>query len=307
MFASKSNGVIAASLVFAVFLWGGNNVGVKYLVQSWPPVWTGCTRFLLAGLLLLGLLRWTKWVGRTAPVTRELNRALWWRGGASLAVYIVAFNWALRFTSASHLALYLGAAPVWALLWEGPPRRSWRSAQRYAAAGLAATGVVVLFWPTLRHGNGKLIGELLGLAAGVLWTNYSRQCRRFSAAFSGVEITGHTMWRAAVLLAPLAAIEIAQRSVVWRADYLAIQAYCIVGGGVVAFALWNNALRHWPTSKVFLFNNLIPISTMAWAYVCLGEPVTRTFWFAMLLIVTGVVLGQTNWQRILGTRWLPQD
>jgi drug/metabolite transporter (DMT)-like permease len=47
--------------------------------------------------------------------------------------------------------------------------------------------------------------------------------------------------------------------------------------------------------------------TMSWANLCLGEPVTRTFWFAMLLIVAGVVLGQTNWQRVLGTRWSPQD
>jgi len=281
-------------------------VGVKYLVQAWPPIWTGCTRFLLAGLLLVGLLRWTNWIGRPAELTAGQNRALWWRGGVSLAVYIVAFNWALRFTSASHLALYLGAAPVWALLWEGPPRRSWRSIQRYAAAGLAVVGVLVLFWPTLK-GGGQLLGEFLGLAAGVLWTNYSRQCRRFSSTLSGLEITGHTMWRAGVLLAPLALLETARQPIPWRADLLLIQAYCAIGGGVVAFALWNNALRHWPTSKVFLFNNLIPISTMAWAFVCLGEPVTPTFWFAMLLIVTGVVLGQTNWQRVLGARWMPQD
>ncbi len=295
MFASKSNGLIAASLVFAVFLWGGNNVGVKYLVNGWPPIAVGCSRFLRSGLLLLGLLRWTDWLGKATRLPRELNRALWLRGSLSLAVYIVAFNWALVFTSASHLALYLGAAPVWALLWEGPPRRTWRSVQRYAAATLAASGAVVLFWPTLKQGNGKLPGELFGLVASVLWTNYSRQCRRFGTALSGAEMTGHSMWRAAILLAPLALLETVHRGRVWRTDYFLIQACCVVAGGVVAFALWNNALRHWPTSQVFLFNNGVPISTLSWAKVCLGEPVTRTFWFALLLIVTGVVLGQTKW------------
>lgn len=307
MFAWKSNASIAASLVFAVFLWGANNVGVKYVVHGWPPIFVGCSRFLLAGLLLLALLHRTEWLGKAARVTREMNRALWWRGGLSLAVYIVAFNWALAFTSASHVALYLGAAPVWALLWEGPPRRSWRSLQRYASAGLAASGVVVLFWPTLRQGSGQLTGELFGLAASVLWTNYSRQCRRLGSTLTGAELTGHTMWRAAILLAPLALFETAVQGLVWRNDYFVIQIYCVIGGGVVAFALWNNALRHWPTSQVFLFNNLIPLMTMSWANLCLGEPVTRTFWFAMLLIVAGVVLGQTNWQRVLGTRWSPQD
>jgi drug/metabolite transporter (DMT)-like permease len=70
-------------------------------------------------------------------------------------------------------------------------------------------------------------------------------------------------------------------------------------GGLAAFAIWRQALRHRPASRVLLFNNLIPLSTMGWAWACLGEPVTRTFWLAMLLIVGGVILGQTNWQTIL--------
>ena len=67
---------------------------------------------------------------------------------------------------------------------------------------------------------------------------------------------------------------------------------------MASFAIWNHALRRWPTSQVLLFNNLIPVSTMTWAHFCLGEPITPTFWFAMTLIVAGVVLGQTNWNRI---------
>ena len=108
----KSNAAITASLVLAIFLWGGTNIGVKYLVGFWPPIWVGCSRFLCASLLLLAILRWTDWLGSSSPVSGDLKRSLWWRGGLSLAVYIVAFNWALRFTSASHVALYLGATPV---------------------------------------------------------------------------------------------------------------------------------------------------------------------------------------------------
>jgi drug/metabolite transporter (DMT)-like permease len=46
------------------------------------------------------------------------------RGGLNLVVYIVAFNWALRLTAASHVSLYIGASPVWTLLWEERPQRS---------------------------------------------------------------------------------------------------------------------------------------------------------------------------------------
>src|SRR6185436_3306003 len=88
---------IILSLVFAVFLWGGNNTGTKVIVSAWPPIWTGASRFLCAGLLLLALLKWTPWLGATNEVSSGLRKRLWLYGGCSLASYIVCFNWALRF------------------------------------------------------------------------------------------------------------------------------------------------------------------------------------------------------------------
>ena len=100
------------------------------------------------------------------------------------------------------------------------------------------------------------------------------------------------MWRAGALLLPLALAEISRTGLVWRTDVVLVQAYCILAGGVVTFGIWINALRYWPTSQVLLFNNLVPLSTMSWARVWLREPITRTFWVAMGLIVAGVVLGR---------------
>jgi len=292
---TKANAGLALSLFFAVFLWGASNTGTKHIVASWPPIWTGGSRFMSAGLILLLLLRFTRLMGQRSLLNPTIQWRLWWGGGLSLAAYIVSFNWALRFTSASHVALYLGCAPIWALLWEGSPVRSWSSLRRYGAAVLALAGLVVLFQPALKQGRGGAwIGELLGLAASLLWTVYGRQCRRLSEQLSGVEISAHTMWRAGLLLLCLSAVELHKRGLTWRADLVWTQAYCIIGGGVITFWIWNNALQHWPTSQVLLFNNLIPLSTMGWSWVCLGELVTPTFWFAMILVFAGVLLGQTR-------------
>ena len=302
-----NNALIAFSLLLTIFLWGGNNTGTKVIVGSWPPIWTGSSRFLCAGLLMLGLLRWTRWLGPPSAMDHQLLRALWLRGGLSLAAYIVAFNSALRFTAASHVALYLGAAPVWALLWEAPDLRRARTWQRLGAALLALAGVFVLFAPALRSGKANWIGELLGLGASVLWTNYGRQCRRLGAHLTGAEVSAHTMWRAGLLLLPLGVVELFRNSVPWTGNVLLIQVYCILFGGVTAFAIWNQALRHWPASQVLLFNNLIPLSTTVWAHFWLGELVTATFGLAMALIVAGVVLGQANWQKLLEARTVPPE
>jgi drug/metabolite transporter (DMT)-like permease len=303
----KSNGGIAVSLLLVTLLWGASNVGTKFLVAGWPPIWVGASRFLGAGLLLLAILRWTTWLGRLTPLSVRQSRELWWRTGLSLAVYIVVFNLALQLTSASHVALYLGTSPVWALLWEERPSANWRSAQCYGAAALALAGVVVLFWPSLKSGQARWSGELLGVAASFLWTFYGRQSRRLGSALTGVELSAHTMWRAGALLMPLALVEVVCRGLAWRTDLVLVQIYCLIGGGVVTYVFWNNALRHWTTSRVFLFNNLIPISTMAWAWACLGEPVTATFWLAMFLVAAGVVLGQGGWSRTMAVRWLAPE
>jgi drug/metabolite transporter (DMT)-like permease len=284
--------LLAASLLFAITLWGGNNTGTKWLIGSWPPVWTGGTRFLGAGLLLLGLLRVTNWFGVYVTPSRSIRRQLWMRGGLSLAVYIVAFNGALCFTSAAHVALYLGASPVWALIWEARDDPAARQPPRYLAALLALTGVGVLLWPALATSYVDFRGELLGFAASVLWTNYGRLSRKLSATLNGAEVTAHTMWRAGVWLLPFGLVEVARTGLPLNLKLLGVQTYCIVAGGVVAFGLWNQALRHWPTSRVLLFNNLIPLSTMAWAYFYLGEAATPTFWVALAFICAGVGIGQ---------------
>jgi drug/metabolite transporter (DMT)-like permease len=302
-----NNGALAGGLFLAVILFGGNNTGMKYLVRFWPPLFIGFTRCLMAGLVFLALLRWAKIFGPANPLTPELKRGLWWRSGLHMAVYIVVFNYALKLTPISHVALYLGAAPVWALLWEGQPEIHWKSAQRYGAAALAFSGVLILFLPILRQGTARLSGEILSLASSVIWTSFGRQCRALGQHLSGAEVSAHTFWRSGVLLAPFTVAQISSLDLPWRWDLIWVQLGCILAGGVGAFAFWNNALRHWKTSQVYLFNNLVPISTMTWAHFCLGEPFTRTFWMAMLLIGSGALIGQANLQLVFGDRWVPEE
>jgi len=268
------------------------------MVGCWPPIWTGGTRFLLAGAILFAVLRFTNLLGRHHPLNPAEIQLLWLRGGLSLAAYIVAFCWSLHLTAASHVALYLGASPVWALVWEERPGWSWPSARRYGAALLAVTGVLVLFWPALKTAATSLAGELCALAASLLWANYNHQSRSLAAHINGVAVAAHSMWMSGVWLLPLGAVEVVRQGLVLDPPHLGVQALCVIFGGVVPYAVWNSALRHWRTSQVMLFNNFIPVTTTLWVYFLLGEPITSTFCAAMALIIAGVMLGQMDWSKI---------
>lgn len=297
MSEKKNNTAIAGGLLLTVILWGGNNAGTKWLVGSWPPIFTGGSRFLFAGFILLAVLRFTNLLGRFESLTGAQYRSLWLRGGLSLAAYVVSFTWAFKLTAASHVALYLGASPVWALLWEERPRADWSSLRRYGAALLALSGVLVLFWPALKSSGTNLTGELIALVASVLWANFSHQSRILAATINGLEVAANSMWMAGATLLPFALYEV-MGGVKVDAQHLGVQTFCIFLGSVVPYAFWNTALRHWQTSRVLLFNNLIPLTTTVWVHFTLGEAITPTFCAAMALIVAGVLLGQMDWSKI---------
>ncbi|MGC9941942.1 MAG: DMT family transporter [Verrucomicrobiota bacterium] len=298
MSEKKNNTAIALSLLMVVVFWGGNNAGTKWLLGSWPPVFTGSLRFVCAGTILLAVLRFTSLLGEFEKLTPALRKQLWLRGGLTLAAYTIAFNWALRLTSASHVALYLGASPVWALLAEERPRRSWVSVRRYSAALIAVAGVLVLFWPALKTGKTNLLGELCALISSFLWALYSRQSRWLSAHVNGLEVAAQSMWMAGVLLIPVGFYEIVTHGLVVTPKRVGVMAFCIFFGGVIPYGFWNNALRHWRASRVLLFNNLIPVTTCVWVHFTLGEPITPTFCLAMGLIILGVVLEQIDLARV---------
>jgi drug/metabolite transporter (DMT)-like permease len=202
-----SSTTVVAALMTSIVLWGANNVFVKLLLQKWPPLFTGSTRFLIGGILLAGLLRWIPGLRPRQQPTAVQKRELWLRGAIVLSFYNVACNWCLLYIPASHFALHLAASPVWALLWEEGLRLRRHALPRYAAAGLTLAGVFVLLIPALT-GSGHWFGEVLGLIAGILWTAYNQECRRMSKGLSGLQITSGTVWRAGLILLPPASVEV---------------------------------------------------------------------------------------------------
>jgi drug/metabolite transporter (DMT)-like permease len=249
-------------------------------------------------MILLAVLRFTPWLGRFKPLTPQMRWQLWWRGGLSLAAYMVLFCWALRLTAAAHVALYIGASPIWALLAEGRPERNWSSLRRYGAAFLAVSGVAVLFAPALHGGGFNFTGEVCGLLASVLWANFNHQSRILARDLTGLEVAANAMWMSGLWLLLPGLFAVFRHGVVLDPPHLAVQGLCILLGSVVPYAFWNSALRHWQTSRVMLFNNFIPLTTATWAHFALGEPLTPTFCLAMILIVAGVALGQVQWEKV---------
>ena len=157
-------------LLTVIVLWALNITVTRYvLTHGFRPLAFSTTRYGLAAVLFLGI---TLAVERSVRISR---RDLPLIGAAALAIFLnqLAFVYAVKTTTASVVALILGATPIFAALLgfglrtESVSRRFWLGgAISFGGVGLVAAG-------TGGELSGNLGGVLLGVCAAATWAVYS--------------------------------------------------------------------------------------------------------------------------------------
>ena len=237
---------------------------------------------------MLTLVRFFPSFGPKKVIDADLRRRLWFGPGLAFTVYLMSFIWALKFTTASNVAVYFATSPVFAMLWdrfEGQ-RVPWK--RMLIAAGLTFIGVVWLFLPTLSGAGFGWFGDSLAFAGSLLWVHFSHLSRKFQSLLPAAQLNGEIFWRTAVFASPFALYDHFTADIHWDTNVVIAYIYAILGPSIFAFMAWAFALKHWPTSKVMLFVNLIPLLTALWAWVILGESIQSNFWIAMIFVAAGV-------------------
>ena len=67
-----------------------------------------------------------------------------------------------------------------------------------------------------------------------------------------------------------------------------------IGVGILAYLLLNLSLKHLEAGIVSLFGNLIPVFTLIFAYVLLGERLNLPQVLCVVLALAGVVISSTE-------------
>ena len=279
---------ILSAIGVAIFLWSGNNVATKIVITEWPPMWATCLRFFVSSSILLGAIRFFPSLGVRVQIDRGLRRRLWLGPGLSFTVYIMAFIWALKFTTASNVALYFATSPVFAMSWDRYDGQNVPWKRMLLASCLTLIGVIWLFLPTLSGAEFGWIGDGLAFTGSLLWVHFSHLSKKFQGSLPAAQLNGEIFWRTAILLSPFALYDQFNASISWDTNVVIAHVYSTIGPSIIAFMAWSFALKNWPTSKVMLFVNLVPLLTALWAKAILGESVHSNFWVAMVFVATGV-------------------
>jgi drug/metabolite transporter (DMT)-like permease len=197
----KASLLFEASLLLAAFFLGTNPVAVKYAVGYVPPFPFVAIRFLLAGLLLLGLVRL---LGPEGSLRRKDLPAMAGVGILGVGMNNVAFTSGVSMTTASETALIYAAVPVWGMILGsvlGLERPTWRG---ILGVGLAFLGVGVIVYGGLGEGGTSLTGDLLVVVATVCWGSYAVLSLPLLRRYSPLVVAAYTMFFGGLAALPLA-------------------------------------------------------------------------------------------------------
>jgi len=273
-------------LLATIGLWSLNLTVSRYiLTHGFQPLAYGSVRYLLAALVFCGITLFAERSLKVAP--RDLPLLL----AAAGVLYLnqIAFVYALHESTASVLALLLGATPIFAALagvllrTETLPRRFW------SGALLSFAGVALVALGAGGQVSGSLVGVLLGVLAAASWAAYSMLITPLMRRYSASRISTVVLSATCVPLTLTALPQLADQD--WNlgwAVWLCL-AFATLGPLVATNVMWFRSLDRIGPARATLAANLQPFVAALVAVVLLSEPLGLLEVAGGLLIAAGIV------------------
>ncbi|MEC5218580.1 drug/metabolite transporter (DMT)-like permease [Actimicrobium sp. GrIS 1.19] len=289
--ARKSlDGLSAGLMLILCACWGMQQVAIKIAAPGVGTILQTGVRSLIAALLVaaLMLLRGTAFFGRDATL---------WPGVAAGLLFALEFLCVavgLNHTTASHMVVFLYTAPIFTVLglhWLVPGEHL-RLGQ-WLGILIAFGGIGLAFSAGFEeHGStSTLIGDGLGILAGVLWAATTILIRRSSLSEAAPTKTLlYQLGVSALVVLPLAAAmgqfgAVSMTPVIWAS--MVFQSVVVTFASYLA---WFWILRRYLASRVSVFSFLTPLFGVGFGVLLLNETVGVRFATGAALVLGGIVL-----------------
>lgn len=279
---------IALLLACCVF-WGFQQVLLKATLPEVPPVFQAGIRFVGATLLL-----WLWCAGRGIKLfDRDGTLQAGLLAGILFATEFAGIYIGLQYTTASRLTVFLYTSPFWvaALVPVWAHAEKLRPLQ-WLGMACAFAAVVFAFEEGLGAGTPNTWpGDLLGLAAGMMWGLTTVVIRTTSL----IKVSAEKMlfYQVAVSALALPCLSLALGEPwVWHFSAFAITSLAVqtVIGAFVSYLAWMWMLGRYPATRISVFVFLTPLFALLFGALWLKEPVTLNLMAALILVAGGIVL-----------------
>ncbi len=275
-----------AALLGAMGIWGATYVVTDSVLGAMGPYSILLFRFVIAFAVLAPF---AVSAGLRARMLVQPIFLLF--GFTGMVLHLALETVGLRYTSPGSAALVIATAPAVTLVASVVFLKEKLTAIRALGIGLSIAGAVLVTQAAATsRGPSELLGNVLVFAGVLAWGVYAVQGKRMSTSVPAIVSTAASAGAAALLIAPVAFVEIASGTVpTFDGGSIAGILFLGAGANAAAFALWNVSLRYVEASVAGSYINLVPVIGVLLA-VTLGETMTPLQWLGGAIVMAGVWL-----------------
>lgn len=275
-------------------VWGTTYLAIRIALETVPPLLMGGLRFLVAGALLITVL---KVRGVRMPAAGS------WPALVILGILLLGFGnggvvWAEQTVPSGLTAVLVAMSPFWmvgidALTAHGEPI----TGRRAAGLIIGFCGIVLLVWPEIhvsasgRAFLGGVMAAQLACFGWALGSTYSRRRGHTAARDESVLVTAaFEMLFGGLFLMTIGTMRGEVAWLTFNARTAAALVYLIVFGAIGGFTAYAYALKHLPIATVSLYAYVNPVIAVALGTLILKEAFNARLGIAAAVVLIGMAL-----------------
>lgn len=273
-----------------ITIWSVAFVSNKALLAYISPIENMILRFSLAYLLLLLLYP------HCSPLHLKDELRFFLLGFLGIFVYFLLENFALKYTQAANVGLYMGALPLFTAIFAHFLTKDERLNKNIIIGFLVAIVGIALILLDGAAFTLRLKGDLLAILAATVFALYSVALKLVPRGYHYIVITRKSFFYGIVLM--LIYFFLSGRVFHYQALTISVVWINILFLGVLssglAFILWQQGIKQIGAMSASNYIYLVPLITAATGIVALGEELTVKMLLGAVLILIGLFIAQRD-------------
>jgi drug/metabolite transporter (DMT)-like permease len=290
--STKLSARVLIAFACVYFFWGSTYVAIRFGVEVLPPFVLAAVRYIIAGVLMLGLC------AAKGLKLRQTPRDFVWLaviGIAMLSLGNGSLVWCEQFLSSGLSALLLAVIPIYVALIEVfLPKGEGLRAKGWLGIAIGFGGLIILVWPGLLeslHGSRtQLIGTGVALAGALAWTSGSILSRRTKLAATAFVAAAWEMLFAGLFNTVVMFATHSYHDVHWNTTAVLSIAWLVTFGSIVGYTAFIYLLDNVPVAKVSTYAYINPIVAVILGAIFLHERLVPIEYAGMAAILIAVYL-----------------
>ena len=281
----------AICLSLAASIWGGMYVVSKYVLDYIPPLTLVWLRFIIAFVVLYGILKLAEKKQKKKVTIRKKDWLLFaWIGFIGYFISITCQFIGTKLSDAHTGSLVTSATPAFMVIFAALILKEKLTARRLLSTIIATIGVIIVIGWDIEIGS-YFIGTIILVGAAITWALLSIYVKIASIQFSSLVITTYAIFFSLFFITPFMIWELQTSSIGTVNTYVILGVlYLGIVSTAGAFFLWNKGLELMDASIGSLFFFFQPIVGSLLGWLLLNETLNSNFFIGGILIICSVLI-----------------